>query len=70
MRSNEIFERKTSDWNYLLELNKKIRLTNDIGHKEHLIAQRDNFEKQLEEAYEEKQMEKFLKELNGYDEFA
>lgn len=68
--SNEIFERKTSDWNYLLELNKKIRLTNDICYKEHLIAQRDNFEKQLEEAYEEKQMEKFLKELNGYDEFA
>lgn len=67
---SEIYDRKTSDWNYLLELNKKIRLTKDIVYKEHLIAQRENFEKQLEDAYEEKQMEKFLKELNGYDEFA
>jgi len=67
---SEIFDRSIEDSKTLLDFNRRIRETKDIGHKEHLIEQRNNFEKLLKEEYEEKKMEKFLKELDGYDEFA
>jgi hypothetical protein len=68
--SNEIFSRSIKDSRTLLEFNRRIRETKDEGYKAHLIEQRNSFEKMLEEEFEEKQMEKFLKEISGFDEFA
>lgn len=68
--SYEIFDRSIKDSQIVLDFNRRIRETKDVGYKEHLIEQRDNFKNLLEAEYEQKQLDKFFKEINGYDEFA
>lgn len=67
---SEILNRISKDWNYISQLNRKILVAKTNEDKSILREKKKQFENFLEKEHEEKQVEKFIKEINGYDEFA